>query len=250
MKKLCEFSSSKTPLDEILDFYGDAIAIDTANKLYCWSNSISTLDGVQHFMTGKTVTSIGLGHITDNQKADHRLLQASWSFADAILISGQICRDEEDLDCRIYDQDLIDYRIASGRGSAPVVIILSRSGDISFDRPLFNRVGQRVEIYTSGKGVESLEPLLKNVKSTVKLNEFEGNLSELFNLLFTMKVRYLDISTGGSIINDAINLELLDEIRWTQSGAIAGPSNSGGFLRPKLWSGTKSYDEGNHPLIK
>jgi riboflavin biosynthesis pyrimidine reductase len=246
--KFGEFSSPTIPMDEILDFY--FLSKKPENKLYCWSNSISSLDAFQHFLTGKSVSSIGLPHITNNQKADHRLLQASWSFSDAILISGQICRDEEDLDCRINDRDLIDYRIANGKSSAPVVVILSRSGEFSLNRPLFNRVGQQIEIYTMPAGVALLKPLVENAKATITLHAFDGNLSRLFDILFSRGIRFLDISTGGTIINEAISLELLDELRWTQSGCIIGPFNDKGDSRPKLWSGARSYGVENHPLVK
>jgi riboflavin biosynthesis pyrimidine reductase len=65
------------------------------------------------------------------------------------------------------------------------------------------------------------------------------------------KINYLDISCGGKTIAHLLHLGLLDEIRMTLAGQIAGPFSAfTGQPRPRLFPmGSPSYESHNSPLV-
>jgi hypothetical protein len=97
VKRLAEFSCPVMPVEEILGFYHIDNDVNThiKNRPYAWSNSITTIDGYMHFLEPKEkdVGFIGMKHvdgISEDQKADWRLLNAGWAFADAVLVLAHI----------------------------------------------------------------------------------------------------------------------------------------------------------------
>jgi riboflavin biosynthesis pyrimidine reductase len=256
MRKIAEFSSPNIPIEEIEDYYGIYNIKLLPNRPYCWSNSVTSIDGVLHFLEeSANVGEIGLNHIPQArkyQKADWRLLQASWAHSDGVLITGQILRDEENADCTLAFQDLIDYRIKVLKKNAqPIQIILSKSGDFPLNRPLFNQ-NVAIWILTSLEGKSKLENLVETLMADVKIFVVDKELSLVMKFLKSKGIDYLDISCGGRVIRSLIDLEILDEIRLTQVGQIIGKFNTIGEERPNLHPSaqTKNYTPDNAPLVK
>jgi riboflavin biosynthesis pyrimidine reductase len=253
--RLAEFSSPMIPLQEIIDFYSLEEIQIPLNRPFTWSNSLVSIDGILHFLEhSKTVGEVGLHHIHSikEQEADWRLLNASRAFADAVLLTGQIIRDEVDVDCSVKYQDLIEMRRTMGkRGDHPIHCILSRTGDIPLDRPLFNNPNLDIWIFTSQEGIVSLKIKIGNVKANVSFYMVDNSIAEMLSILHSNGIHHLDVSSGGRVIRSFTDAQLLDEVRMTMTGQLIGPKNSKGEHRPSLYPlERKSYTPSTAPLIK
>ncbi|KAJ3215070.1 hypothetical protein HDU67_000850 [Dinochytrium kinnereticum] len=175
--KLAEFSNENIPLDEVISFYAlpsrseQAPVPESLERPYSWSNSVLTLDGVLHFLDpGSTVSDIALKGVMDvghHSLADYRLLNAGWSMADGVLITGQILRDEPEASCIVSFDDLCRYRteVLGFKEKHPINLILTESCDLDFRHPIFNPDNPlRVVILTSNEGLQKASQLLSENK--------------------------------------------------------------------------------------
>ena len=254
MISLATFSNPLIPINEIHEFYGLESIKAVLNRPYCWSNSITTIDGVMHFLEDDSVSSIGMKHvegISEWQQADWRLLNAGWAYSDAILITGQILRSETDTDCYISYEDLIDFRIRNCKSRQPIICLISGSGEFPAERPIFKHHDLEIWIFTIDANRDNLESRF-NSYPNIKIHSFgsEINIEQLMVYLKQQGISYLDVSGGGSIIRAMLDLKQLDEIRFTMAGHLAGFKNSTGLNRPLLHpSHGKSYTPSDAPLV-
>jgi riboflavin biosynthesis pyrimidine reductase len=208
-------------------------------------------------------SEIGLCHLDDvkeDHKADWRLLQSSWAFADAVLISGQILRTEVNADCSLKYDDLIEYRktVLKKDNDHPIQCVLSETGDFPLDRPVFHNNKLKVWILTLESSAVKLQARInEEIKnycewSDITIHGIDSNIVNILNFLKGNGINFLDISTGGRVIRTLIDKELLDELRMTTVGHIVGPLNSSGLRRPNLhpFDIAKSYSPSNSPLVK
>jgi riboflavin biosynthesis pyrimidine reductase len=253
--RIAEFSNPLVPIDEIIDFY-DLEKKKSEERPYVWSNSIQTLDGVLSFKGQHlSISNLGFKHIPElcqYQQTDWRLLNAGWAYSDAILITGQILRDEENGEYKIEFQDLLDFRAAQGKDKHPILCILSVGCEFPFTRPIFQQKGRKVIILTTKEGRLNFEK--HKVSSDVLILEFEMvegkiDLENVLKRLSDFGIDHLDVSAGGVVIKTLIDHCLLDEIRITFAGHIAGPFDCYGNKRPVLFPEGKSYSPQNNPLV-
>jgi riboflavin biosynthesis pyrimidine reductase len=259
--KIKEFSEAFVSIDDISDFY--SVSNVNHNGCYCWSNSLTSIDGILSFKeANSTVSNVGLKSLTEDYIADYRLLNAGWAFADAILISGQNVRSEPLLELSIEFDDLIDYRQrVLGKSFQPAVVIISPSGDLCWDRPLFHLPGRQILVYSSGQGYDRVKLSLRDAQPSgnswsaitiLNLDQMEGErpLVKLMNNLTQKGIKFVDVSAGGKIISSLIELQLLSEIRYTMAGHIIGPLNSTYEQRPSLFpADRKSFLPEKTPLV-
>ena len=95
------FSNECVSIKELKEFL--PIGTMKEDVPYCWSNMVSSLDGIISF--GETNHSgpfeISLGHLKGAASvADERILNYGWATSDAILITGEIVRKESNLTCQ------------------------------------------------------------------------------------------------------------------------------------------------------
>lgn len=205
------------------------------------------------------ISEIGLKHIPEIKEfyeADWRLLNASHAYADAVLLSGQTIRDEEEIDCSVQYRDLVQFRKTLGhRTPQPIQCILTDSGDFPLDRPLFHKNDLKVWIFTSSSGKRAIETARTHSHagtwSEIEIFALEGDkINGLLQHLRSCGIRYLDVSSGGQVIQKMIAMNALDELRMTSAGHIAGPLNSMGLRRPNLFpKSIESYGPQSSPLI-
>ncbi|KAI8893890.1 hypothetical protein BC833DRAFT_606872 [Globomyces pollinis-pini] len=266
--RLAEFEHSLIPIKDIQQFYTlDDIQVPS-DRPYTWSDTITSLDGVIHFLEEKdNVGSIGfknIPHLADYQKADYRLLNASWCYADAVLISGQNLRDETDSDCIIKFPDLIQFRkeILLKKTNQPITCIVSTHCDFPLIAPVFHDSDIEVWIFTSQIGKTNFEKNRNqygdiNVKwSNITIFDVSENgqvdIKAMFKQLKAANINYLDICSGGSFKRQCLDLGILDEIRMTQAGQIAGFYNSQGEKRPTVFPdnpAAMNFIPQNAPLV-
>lgn len=224
--RICEFSDPMIPISEMNAFYSlDNIENDSTLP-YTWSNTIITLDGIMHFKGGSQISDIALGGSSQNSIADYRLLQFGWSLADAVLFSGQILRDEPNTSCQLTFNDIIAFRRSIGKqNDHPIQLIISKECNFPHDHSIFSSE-LRIILLTSQIGWDSIQSKLdekcKNYVSVMIINERESIHNILQRLKTEYDIKYLDISSGGKVINQFIEQKVLNEIRFTLSGQIAG----------------------------
>jgi riboflavin biosynthesis pyrimidine reductase len=185
--------------------------------------------------------------------ADYKLLNAGWSYSDAVLITGQILRDEPEACCSVQFPDLNKHRTETLKLSdQPIQLILSESCNLDFMHPIFCQPDLRVFVLTSTAGKERGEnlfrkrkkdgvPSVSKTEARVSTALFEAsmeqpvslekgaiqfipfnqssetgllNLQDIMDWIYTrLDVRRLDVSSGGTVIRRFVDMKLLDEIR-------------------------------------
>jgi len=260
------FSKAEVPLEEALEFYNlNNIALPK-NRPYAWSNSVASFDGVASFKEEGAEAAEELGG-----KTDFRLLNMGWTLADAVLITPETLKNEPDAGCYPRYDDLVKYRQETmEKTHFPYQCILTNTGNVDPQHPIFSKTCVRCVILTSEEGKANVEKIfaeamegqpedapLRRPKIFVfrPAENGEGlDLNHVFETLRNiLKVKYLDVSTGGSVISQLLRLKLLDEVRMTTSGQICGPYNSNGVLRPKTFPANQKDDVftvGTTPLIR
>jgi riboflavin biosynthesis pyrimidine reductase len=223
------------------------------------------MDGMLHFSDPEiTISHLGLSHIEGvghNYPADFRLLVSGWMFSDAVMVSAGCLRSEPEVCCTLAPfPDLLKYRMETlCKPMHPIQVIITNSGNIPLDRPLFHVPNLKVVVYTA---VAQVESLIAKVQSSALESEVEiigikaGSPSDGLNLkdvLYDLKERgidHLDVSAGGTVISSMLDYKLLDEIRQTTTGHIIGSSNSEGTPRPRMFPiGSRSYSAHDSPLV-
>jgi len=264
--RIASFSKAEVPLAEALEFYNLNNVAIPKERPYAWSNSVASLDGVASFKEEGAEAAEELGG-----KTDFRLLNTGWTLADAVLITPETLKNEPDAGCYPRYDDLVEYRLEKlEKTHFPYQCILTNSGNVDPYHPIFSKTCVRCVILTSEEGKVNVEKIfaeamegqpedadLRRPKIFVfrPAENGEGlDLNHVFQTLrCILKVKYLDVSTGGSVISQLLRLKLLDEVRMTTSGQICGPFNSAGQLRPKIFPANKKDDVftvGTTPLIR
>ncbi|KAL2917810.1 hypothetical protein HK105_202683 [Polyrhizophydium stewartii] len=274
--RLGEFSEPHVPLDEAAAFYSLAGVQPPDDRPYAWSNSVCTVDGVLHFGDGHHVSDVALRsvpHASRWSAADWRMLNTGWAHADAVLVTGEILRKEPDAGCIVRFDDLVALRTSLlGRAAPqPVQVVVSASGDFPLSAPLFTDPAvSEVWIATTPDAVPALAARLAAAKDAIHASvtlvvdpdpdprsgrPARVDLRALFARLRKAGIAFLDVSAGGSLIRHCIDCGLLDEMRWTMAGQLAGPLDQSGVPRPAMFptSGTfakyESYTPHETPLL-
>ncbi|KAL6058953.1 hypothetical protein QOT17_011328 [Balamuthia mandrillaris] len=179
--RFAEFSKEEVPLGEVLEFYAlpperedESVPSD---RPYTWSMAVSSVDGVTTFGENPNSTKeIAMCHVpASGSGADWRLLCAGWMFADAVLGSGEILRQEpKDLLWIPTQPEFLEYRAnhLHKQHSFPIQVILTASGDIPIadkDRPMFQRSDLKTLILTTPTGKHRIERSLSESSSGLSL---------------------------------------------------------------------------------
>ncbi|KAI8911633.1 dihydrofolate reductase-like domain-containing protein [Gorgonomyces haynaldii] len=252
-----EFTKSMIPLDEIVQFYCTDDLKVPADRPYTWSNTLRTYDGVIAFQDQDTVIGdIGLAsvpQVSEQYQADFRLLIGSWMFSDAIIVGSKSVIDEPQMPCTILFPDLQDYRVnVLKKDPNPTMVVLSRHL-LPIESPIFHK-DLRVLIYTTIELKPEMERLLETKHSSnvslIAMPDRDFDLAPLLRDLRSRGIQFLDVSVGGVLINEFLNLKLLDEMRNTMAGQIVGPLAENGQTRPSLFPSSRpSYSKHTAPLI-
>jgi len=260
------FSKAEVPLKEALEFYNLNNVVIPKERPYAWSNSVASFDGVASFKEEGAQAAEELGG-----KTDFRLLNTGWTLADAVLITPETLKNEPDAGCYPRYEDLVKFRQEKlEKTHFPYQCILTNSGNVDPQHPIFSKTCVRCVILTSEEGKENVEKIfakamegqpedapLRRPKIFVFRPSETGeglDLNHVFQTLrCILKVKFLDVSTGGSVISQLLRLKLLDEVRMTTSGQICGPFNTSGQLRPKTFPANAKdevFTVGTTPLIR
>ena len=186
------------------------------------ANFVSTADG-KATAQGRTAQLGGEG-----DRAVFRLLRTQ---VDAVL-AGTGTLSVERYGVLVRDPRMIDIRVAEGRDPQPLAVVISRSGDIPFDIPLFGDVRARVALYVPQATV------VPTVQAEVIRHDIGGYSAGLAGILRSLRedhgVRAL-LCEGGPVLFDAMLVEgLVDELFLTLTPALVGGGEVGITSGPGL----------------
>lgn len=258
--EVSKFEHSSLTESEIESFYklpSEHLVPD--NRPYIWSNSVASIDGVTSFPTDSSKKSealhssplIALSGVSPDAYSDWTLLNAGWAYADAVLSSGEILRQEPTTTYVPY-REMMDFRhnILKKEGQ-PVNVIITASGNVSDTHPIISSSTIQTLLFTSVNGWENITKKwtfiqqnspehqqfegyisynFKDINTTVIVFEHTMNAGHLnFHQIFQIlrqqyNVKYLDVTAGSVILGKLIEEKLLDEYRLTQSGVFLGQS--------------------------
>ena len=202
----------------------DLAAQAPADRPYVVCNFVSSADG-KATVDGKSALLGGNG-----DRATFRLLRTQ---ADAVLAGTTTLRVER-YGALVRDERMQKIRVEEGRAAQPVAVVISRSGHVPFEIPLFADEGSRVLIY----GPAGLE--VPECAAQVELHELpaDGQTGELAPVLRSLRddheVRTLLCEGGPTLFNAMLAEDLVDELFLTLAPALIGGGESGITRGPEL----------------
>ncbi|MDI6720859.1 MAG: dihydrofolate reductase family protein [Candidatus Aenigmarchaeota archaeon] len=264
-----KFSGYEGTVEEFANFYRIDEKMIPRNRPYSWYMAVVSADGFMSFREkggdplifagGKGIAG---GHRADEKGmegaiTDYRALEFGWVYADAILGSAEIIRQEPEQEWNATSPDFLQYRKnVLKKYNLPIRVVVTGRGDINMKEPIFNSDAYKTLILTSEKGKEAIEQQvagldvdpLKNTKLYVYGEKIVEDFTDAFKMLrHDWNVRILDIQGGPRLAGQILFSKLIDELHLTRSPLIIGSLNSEGKPRPTLFEGV-SFDPYNSPL--
>jgi riboflavin biosynthesis pyrimidine reductase len=189
---------------------------------YVVANFVSTADG-KATAEGRTAKLGGEG-----DRAVFRLLRTQ---VDAVLAGTGTLRAER-YGAPVRNPRMLEIRAAEGREAQPLVVVISRRGDVPFDIPLFADARSRVALYVPP------EAEVPEVEAEVIRHDLSADGDGLGAVVRSLRaehgVRAL-LCEGGPILFDAMLAEgLVDELFLTLAPTLVGGGELGITSGPGL----------------
>lgn len=239
---------------ELNRLYGGDLRFPAAaeGRPYVIGNFVSTLDGIVSYkISGKA----GGGTISGDNEPDRFIMGLLRASADAVVIgAGTLHATAAEHfwtadsiypgAAKLYDL----YRKAVlGKAEPPATVIVSSSGVLDLDRPMFQTSGLTIRILTTARGRDRLRAAgahrLSPIHTTV-LEDSGGSIAPEVILRFLRKecgVALLLHEGGPTLFGEFVKDGLVDEFFLTVAPQIAGCNV--GKPRPTLVSGTEFLPE-------
>lgn len=186
-----------------------------STRPYVVCNFVASADG-KATATGRTAQLGGEG-----DRAAFHLLRTQ---ADAVLAGTGTLRVER-YGTLVRQPHLAEIRRAEGRAAQPLAVIVSRSGRVPFDIPLFADADSRVALYAPR------ETVVPSCAAELTTHELPAGGSELAGVLRSLrddhKVRSLLCEGGPSVFNAMLAENLVDELFLTLAPTIVGGGELG-----------------------
>jgi riboflavin biosynthesis pyrimidine reductase len=180
------------------------------DRPYLVSNFVSSADG-KGAVQGRTALLGG-----DGDRATFHLLRSQ---VDAIL-AGTGTLGVERYGRLVRDDRIARIRVAEGRPRQPLAVVITRSGRLPLDIPLFGDDESRIVIYApSGTAAPA-------VAAQVTLHEFPHDGDQLAAALRSLRhdhdVRSLLCEGGPALFNGLLEDDLVDELFLTLAPGLVG----------------------------
>lgn len=238
--------------------------VQPAGRPYVWSNHVMSVDGRITYggahSEGKYVALAHEGF--DAARMDWGVVEASWSTADAVLMTRRNLEDAPELVCL----GKAAYAPHGGaEANSPLQVIVTHSGTLAISHPILSAAPPqppqpsappRAVVFAPAKHVETLTSLLAAQSPRVEVcaAPVHASLADcldmkwiLARLLAAYGVRSLDVTGGGRLIGSLVHDKLLDEMRITVAGSLIGGSTA---LRPPIFSDLGSpFDALSSPIL-
>lgn len=181
-----------------------------AGRPYVIANFVSTADG-KATAQGRTAQLGGEG--------DRTVFHLLRTQVDAVL-AGTGTLAVERYGRLVRDQRMADIRVAERREPQPLAVVISRSGHIPFEIPLFADPGTRIVLYAPPQTV------VPDVQAEVIHHELAPSADALARVLRSLRadhgVRALLCEGGPALFGAMLAEDLVDEHFLTLAPALAG----------------------------
>jgi riboflavin biosynthesis pyrimidine reductase len=186
-----------------------------AERPYVVANFVSTADG-KATAQGRTAQLGGDG--------DRRVFRLLRTQVDAVLAGTGTLRVER-YGAPVRDPAMIDIRTAEGREPQPLMVVISRSGDVPYDIPLFADVRSRVALYLPP------EADVPPVEAEVTRHDLPATGTGVAGVLRSLRAEHgvqSLLCEGGPVLFDAMLIEgLVDELFLTVAPGLVGGGELG-----------------------
>ncbi len=196
------------------------------DRPYVVCNFVSSADG-KATAGGRTAPLAAAG-----DKAAFHLLRTQ---VDAVL-AGTGTLGIERYGVPVRDERLIEIRLAEGRPAQPLAVVISRSGDVPFEIPLFTDARSRIVLYVPNGTT------VPECAADVTVHEVDPAHFELADVLRSLRhdhdVHSLLCEGGPVLFNALLADDLVDELFLTVSPVLVGGDElgitTGAALHPPL----------------
>jgi riboflavin-specific deaminase-like protein len=153
---------------------------------------------------------------------DKRRLLEVRSMHDAILVArGTLEKDRMSLG--LPDQALRDERLRRGASEEPLRVIVSGSGEISSDLPIFKNPGAPIVLYTTTRIADSKRTELEPKLAIYEAGEGGVDLNYVLSHLFShYHVPTVVCEGGPSLVRSLADLDLIDRVILTIAAKLFG----------------------------
>jgi riboflavin biosynthesis pyrimidine reductase len=186
-----------------------------ASRPYVGCNFVASADG-KATAAGRTARLGG--------EADRVAFHLLRTQVDAVIAGTGTLRVER-YGALVRQPALAEIRLAEGRPAQPLAVIVSRSGDVPFEIPLFSDAGSRVALYAPSHTV------VPSCAADVTVHELPAGGGDLTGVLRSLRedhqVRSLLCEGGPSLFNAMLAEALVDELFLTLSPTIVGGGELG-----------------------
>ena len=203
-----------------IDFY-DQVRTPHVDRPWLLLNMITSIDGSTHI----SGTSGGLGG-----PADQKVLSTLRSFADVILVGSGTVHAENYRTPYVPDGESGKRRIERGQDQTPRLAVISGSGNLDPEIPMFDQEGLNGEkplIYTSENGNKNLPESFEEKAEVVTLGVGSVDLSFVLTDLFRRGAKIVLAEGGPSLNYQLVETQLVDELCLTISPLLVGGESSG-----------------------
>lgn len=184
------------------------------DRPYVFLNMVSTVDGKTTLDRGRIRDPIG-------SRLDRVLLQRLRVNADAVLIGAGTARASRSVP--VVPADLADRRRREGHAPQPLLVVVTGSGDLPLDHPLFAPTSRQPVLFTSRRLQPGRQEALSARARLHALGEAEVDLAAALRLLRQEYGVERLLTEGGPTLNYFLFRDgLLDELFWTVSPQVAG----------------------------
>jgi riboflavin biosynthesis pyrimidine reductase len=185
------------------------------DRPYVVCNFVSSADG-KATASGRTAPLAGAG-----DKAAFHLLRTQ---VDAVL-AGTGTLEIERYGVPVRDERLLEIRLAAGLSAQPLAVVISRSGRVPFEIPLFTDARSRIALYTPEGTV------VPACAADVTVHGLDPARSDLGEVLRSLRrdhdVRSLLCEGGPVLFNALLAEDLVDELFLTVSPVLVGGDELG-----------------------
>lgn len=199
------------------DIYDDVLfPAGRGDRPYVALNMVSTVDGKTTIDEGRQPGPIG-------SPVDRQLMGRLRIGVDAVMRGAATVRKSP-----YYPgvpEDLEHRRIDRGLERQPLVIIVTASGDVPFDAPIFQEAPRRPLIVAPTKAKDALSKR-EDVADTLFVGDDEVHLPVAMKQLYDEYGIRRVLSEGGPRLNyECMKHNVLDELFWTVAPKIDGNRN-------------------------
>jgi riboflavin biosynthesis pyrimidine reductase len=254
-------SEDKFPLSrEIKQRYGPFGFPENANtgRPYITSNLVMAMDGKASFRELKGRAG---GNVVSMSADDRWLMDFYRAHHDAQLIGASTLREElgadgKSLDYGIDDEELRAYRKNILKLGLQKVIVLTGSGNLDINAPLFSSPRVEPWIITSADGEKHLRTLLKTSATNNGIKVIPvgdgGNIDVVAAVQLLRKdhgIRTLLCEGGPNLYSELLKKQFIDEDFRTIAFQVLGKSTIPGIERPTTY-GNVSYTPETAPWFR